>query len=241
MSGDLSGLALATEDLSFTYKRGGELILDRVSLRIRPGTVTVLTGASGAGKSTLLYLLALLLPATAGSILWDGRPVESLPDGEKSRLRAARSGYVFQDAMLDPSRTVLDNVLESALFAGLDEATATTRARRLLTEFGLEHRAEHRPGEISGGQAQRVALCRALVTDPDVVFGDEPTGNLDGESAAIVWEALKAHARRGATVVVATHHTDLIADADHHVVIGVAADAITDSAAPIPAQTASLP
>jgi len=226
--GQVSGLVLATSNLAFSYKRGGELILDRVSLEILPGSVTVLTGASGAGKSTLLYLLALLLPATGGQVLWDGQPVEGLPDGEKARLRAARSGFVFQDAMLDPSRTVLDNVRESALFAGLDKKVATSRARALLADFGLAHRTDHRPGEISGGQAQRVALCRALVTEPEVVFADEPTGNLDGDSAGIVWDALMAHAKRGATVVVATHNPDLATAADRHIVIGVGADEVID-------------
>jgi ABC-type lipoprotein export system ATPase subunit len=121
--------------------------------------------------------------------------------------------------MLDPSRTVLDNVYESALFAGISREVAHERARGLLTEFGLAHRAEHRPGEISGGQAQRVALCRALVTEPDVVFGDEPTGNLDSDSAKIIWDALVAHAARGATVVVATHDKSLAKAADRNVVV----------------------
>jgi ABC-type lipoprotein export system ATPase subunit len=216
----IAGLRVAAKDLTFAYRRGSAPVLTSIDVELEPGTVTVLTGASGAGKSTLLYLLALLLPATSGSVLWDDRPVEGLADGERARLRAAHSGYVFQDAVLDPSRTVLDNVCESALFAGLPRDAARRRAVELLTEFGVAHRADHRPGEISGGQAQRVALCRALVTEPEIVFGDEPTGNLDAASAAVVWDALRAHAARGATVAVATHDPALARAADRHVVVG---------------------
>ncbi|QAY71403.1 ABC transporter ATP-binding protein [Xylanimonas protaetiae] len=215
----LAGVALGTHDLSFAYRRGGERILTSLNLELQPGQVTTLTGASGAGKSTLLYLLSLLLPATAGSITWDGRAVENLPDGERARMRAAYSGFVFQDAMLDPSRTVLDNVCESALFAGIDAVVARSRALELLERFGIAHRAAHRPGEVSGGQAQRVALCRALVTEPEIVFGDEPTGNLDADSARIVWDALADHAARGATVVIATHDQTLAALAHRIVVV----------------------
>jgi len=220
VDGSVRGLRLEARDLGFAYRRGGERVLDAVNMTVEPGAVTVLTGASGAGKSTLLYVLALLLRATSGVVAWDGRPVESLADAGRAQLRAARSGFVFQDAMLDPSRTVADNVLEGALFCGLDPAVATRRAHGLLDMFGVAHRADHRPGEISGGQAQRVALCRALVTDPDVVFADEPTGNLDSESAAVVWDALRGQADRGGTVIVATHQEDLAAMADQHIVVG---------------------
>jgi len=216
----VQGLRLEARDLGFAYRRGGDQVLDKVSLVMEPGMVTVLTGVSGAGKSTLLYVLALLLRATSGSVLWDGQPVESLPDARRCQLRAARSGFVFQDAMLDPSRSVADNVAEGALFSGLDPVVVARRATSLLERFGVAHRADHRPGEISGGQAQRVALCRALVGDPDVVFADEPTGNLDHESATVVWEALRGQANRGATVAIATHQEDLAGLADQHVVVG---------------------
>jgi ABC-type lipoprotein export system ATPase subunit len=214
------GLRLEARDLTFAYRRHGERILDAVDVTIEPGAVTVITGVSGAGKSTRLYVLALLLRASSGSVRWDGIPVESLSDGHRSQLRAARSGFVFQDAMLDPSRTVGDNVAEGALFSGLSPGVTRHRVRSLLSTFGIARRAEHRPGEISGGQAQRVALCRALVADPDVVFADEPTGNLDHESATVVWDALRGHADRGATVIVATHQAELARRADQHIVVG---------------------
>jgi len=220
----MPGIRIATQQLSFAYRRGAPFVLADFDLELEPGSLTVLTGASGAGKSTLLYLLALLLPDTSGTITWNGVPVARISDGERSRLRAAHSGFIFQDAMLDPSRSVLDNVLESALFSGINPATAEKRALSLLDEFGIAHRTDHRPGEISGGQAQRVALCRALVTNPDVVFGDEPTGNLDTNSAVIVWDALVSHAAQGATVVVATHDQSLAQAADQTIVIDLPDD-----------------
>lgn len=208
---------VATRDLTFAYRRGATPVLADVTVDFPSGALTTITGPSGTGKSTLLYVVALLLRPGGGQVLWDGQRVDALPDGERSRLRASRTGFVFQDAMLDPARTVLDNVCESALFAGLTLHDARARARALLDRLGVAHRAEHRPGEISGGQAQRVALCRALVTGPDVVFGDEPTGNLDDESAAVVWQVLRDRAQEGATVVVATHDERLAATADHRV------------------------
>nr|WP_232229595.1 ATP-binding cassette domain-containing protein [Cellulomonas bogoriensis] len=190
-----------------------------VDVEFPAGAITALTGPSGSGKSTLLYVLALLLRPTSGHVEWDGRAVEGLDDGARSRLRAARAGFVFQDAMLDPGRTVLDNVCEGALFAGMPRREAERRAVELLERIGVSHRIDHRPGEISGGQAQRVALCRALLTDPDVVFADEPTGNLDHASAEVVWQALTHRARAGATVVVATHDEALAERSDHRVVL----------------------
>ena len=209
--------AVGARGLSFAYRSGAAPVIEDLTVDVPTGGVTVLTGPSGSGKSTLLYLLALMIRPTAGEVVWDGRPASRLPDATRSRLRAAQVGLVFQDALLDPSRSVLANVCDSGLFAGMPRPTATARARELMARFGVEHRADHRPGEISGGQAQRVAICRALLTDPRVVFADEPTGNLDVESAEVVWRALADHAAHGATVIVATHHTDLAGRADQEI------------------------
>ncbi|WP_223305015.1 ABC transporter ATP-binding protein [Cellulomonas sp. B6] len=188
-------------------------MVSAIDVALEPGCVTTLSGPSGAGKSTLLYALALLLRPTSGEVLWDGRPVGRVPDGVRSQLRASRSGFVFQDAMLDPTRSVLDNVLEPSLYAGVPRREARRRALDLLDELGVAHRARHRPGEVSGGQAQRVALCRSLVTSPRVLFCDEPTGNLDAGATEIVWSVLEEYARGGSTVVVATHDRGLVARA----------------------------
>lgn len=217
-----SGTAVGTRDLTFAYHAGAAPVIDGLSVELPVGAVTTLTGPSGSGKSTLLYLLALMIRPTAGQVVWDQVATSGLSDAQRSRLRATEVGFVFQDALLDPARSVLANVCDSALFAGMPRAVAVSRARELTARFGVEHREDHRPGEISGGQAQRVALCRALLTDPRVIFADEPTGNLDDASAEIVWQALVAHAASGATVVVSTHDRALAARSDREVRLAIA-------------------
>jgi lipoprotein-releasing system ATP-binding protein len=214
-------MRVAVEDLTFAYRRrGGERIVDNLTYTFPGSAVTVVTGPSGCGKSTLLYLLALMLRASSGRVIYDGREVSRLPDGERSRLRAATVGFVFQDAMLDLSRSVASNVGEGALYAGMSPDRQEPAVAELLQRFNVDHRADHRPGEVSGGQAQRIALCRALVKRPALVLGDEPTGNLDARSTEIVWDALAETASRGATVVVATHDLALAARADQRLELG---------------------
>lgn len=203
--------------LEHHYRSGAPPVINGLTHIFEPGTLTVVTGpSSGSGKSTLLYILALMLTPGGGSIRWDGVDVQALPDAERSRLRARHVGFVFQDAVLDLSRTTLDNVLEAAWLAGMPRTPATANAHALMERFGVSERATHRPGEVSGGQAQRVALCRALVKDPGIVFADEPTGNLDSDSAHIVWTALGDAAAAGATVIVATHDVVRAATMPHH-------------------------
>ena len=208
--------AIAVHKLSFSYRRGADPVIAALTHEFAPAAVTAVTGRSGRGKSTLLYLLGLLLSPTGGSVLIDGHPVSALPDGARSALRAGRIGFVFQDAALDSTRTIIDNVLEGALYAGIPHARATARAAALLTGLGVSHRLDHKPGEISGGQAQRVALCRALVKNPQIILADEPTGNLDTDTADDVWALFAAYAAGGTTVIVATHDRRRAATADGH-------------------------
>lgn len=216
---------LAIQELGFAYRKGSEELFDGLSHAFTPGAVTALTGPSGRGKSTLLYVLGLMLTPTRGEVVLDGDAVSAAPDALRSRLRAHRIGFVFQDSSLDPTRTVLDSVVEPALYAGWSLRRARSRGRDLLEQMGVDARADHRPGEISGGQAQRVAVCRALVTDPIVILADEPTGNLDRHNAASVLDALSAAASAvpgsGAalattrrTVIIATHDPFVIDHAD---------------------------
>jgi len=207
-------MTLAAHDLGFRYPHMQEPVFEGVSVQFEAGALTAVTGASGSGKSTLLYLLGLLVRPTHGLVQWQGTAVSSLGDVDRARIRAAMIGFVFQDAVLDPTRSVIDNICEAALFAGMPQAAAVRHAYDLMDALGVTLRADHRPGEISGGQAQRAALCRALLTDPRLVLGDEPTGNLDPTTADVVWGALQQHARRGATVVVATHDPRLAQLAD---------------------------
>lgn len=209
---------LAADGLTFRYDPAAPLLEDW-SVEVGAGEVVAVTGPSGRGKSTLLYLLGLMLAPRAGRVLLDGQDVTTLPDARRARLRAHRFGFVFQDAALDPTCTVLDNVLETALYRGDDRATATRRAAELMAEFGVALRAHARPGQVSGGQAQRIALARALLGEPDVVLADEPTGNLDPESATVVLDALHRQAGRGAAVLVVTHDPRVVARCDREVVL----------------------
>lgn len=210
---------LAVEGLRFRYGRTGTELFDGLTHAFTPGVVTALTGPSGRGKSTLLYVLGLLLTPTAGHVRLGDVQVSALRDRERSHLRATRFGFVFQDSELDPARTVLAAVAEPGLYAGGTRAELEVSARDLLARFGLADRADHRPGQISGGQAQRVALCRALVNRPAVVLADEPTGNLDPSNAALVIDALHEAARDGRTVVVATHDPTVVTAADEVVTL----------------------
>ncbi len=213
---------LAVRDLAFAYTRGGEELFDGLSHAFAPGKVTAVTGPSGRGKSTLLYLLGLMLTPTRGDVLLQGQALGRVSDAARSRTRADRIGFVFQDAALDPSRAVLDSVIEPALYAGWSTKDARTRGRDLLKQMGVAARADHKPGQISGGQAQRVAVCRALVNDPAIVLADEPTGNLDRANAEGVLAALSQATRHGRgtgdvqprTVVIASHDPFVLAHAD---------------------------
>lgn len=196
---------VSVRDLRFTYRGQSEELFGGLSYDFATARVTALTGPSGRGKSTLLYVLALLLTPTSGTVRIDGEDLAAASDAVRARIRAQRIGFVFQDAELDPTRTILDSVVEPALYAGGSAAEQRPAARQLLERFGLGQRADHRPGQVSGGQAQRVAVCRALINDPGVILADEPTGNLDRENAELVLDALASAARSGRTVVIATH------------------------------------
>ncbi|MBC7725808.1 MAG: ABC transporter ATP-binding protein [Burkholderiaceae bacterium] len=208
-------MLIEVEALEHRFTDTGDPVIRSFSHRFEPGTLTAVTGPSGSGKSTLMYILALMLTPSGGRTLWDGDDVQALPDNIRSRLRAQYVGFVFQDALLDPSQTALDNVLEAGWLAGMRADVSRSRARMLLDRFGVAERADHLPGQVSGGQAQRIALCRALVKTPTIVFADEPTGNLDSDSARIVWTALADAAQEGATVVVATHDRARATDLPH--------------------------
>lgn len=206
---------IGVEGLMFRYGSSGDELFDGLDHVLEAGQVSVLTGPSGCGKSTLLYLVGLLLRPRSGRVLLGGVDAGGLSDVQRSRLRAEHIGFVFQDAALDATRSVVDNVVEGGLYAGMSRRDAETKAGDLLSRFGVELRGDHRPGEVSGGQAQRVGLCRALIKDPAVILADEPTGNLDAVSAEVVFGAFVDAAKKGATVVIASHDQSIAARADH--------------------------
>lgn len=192
------------DNLEFGYGALPSILTD-LSLTVTAGELVAITGPSGRGKSTLLYLLGLMLTPRSGEVLLDGRPVSGLPDAHQAAIRARLLGFVFQDAALDQTRTVLDNITEVCLYGDLDRQVARERALVLIEQLGVQVPADRRPGQVSGGQAQRIALCRALVHDPMVLLADEPTGNLDDVSADGVIDAMRSHARTGRAVIVVTH------------------------------------
>lgn len=195
---------LACQNLNFGYASGPLLIKD-LNWSLDAGSMVAITGPSGRGKSTLLYLLGLMLTPVSGGITVNGHATAQLSDAQTSRMRASHLGFVFQDAALDATRSVLDNVTEVALYQGMDRRKARRRALELLVDLGVDLPPERLPGQVSGGQAQRIALARALVTAPNIILADEPTGNLDDANAEVVISTLEEIAADGGLVVIATH------------------------------------
>jgi lipoprotein-releasing system ATP-binding protein len=193
----------------------GELeVLSGADLEVTRGTILAIVGASGAGKSTLLNILGTLDHPDSGTVEISGRRVDHLKDGELARVRATQLGFVFQFHHLLPEFSAEENVMMPLLIAGADAATARTRARDALAAVGLMERWQHRPAELSGGEAQRVAVARALAPAPELVLADEPSGNLDQRSAGALHELLVMLAReRRQTFVVVTHNDRLAARA----------------------------
>ncbi len=212
-SGQLTIPVLEARDVTFGYSQGAP-VLENWSARFAAGSMTALTGPSGRGKSTLLYLLGLMLRPSAGEVRVFGNDAAQLRDSERANLRAHQFGFVFQDAALDATRTVLDNVTETALYRGQSRRTTEGRARELLERFGVDVPAHRKPGQVSGGQAQRISLCRALLNDPPILLADEPTGNLDPATSGLVINALRHHALAGGTVIVVTHSPEVAAASD---------------------------
>lgn len=213
-----SDVRLRAVDLSFGYNAERPL-LKAWSADFHRGSTTALTGPSGRGKSTLLYLLGLMLAPTSGEVHVDGTSSGQLRDSQRAHLRAHRFGFVFQDAALDSTRSVLDNVTETALYRQDSRRRVESHALELLDRFGVNVPAHRKPGQVSGGQAQRIALCRALLSAPDILLADEPTGNLDPASAEVVVDALTARAREGATVIIVTHSPEIAKTCDREIVL----------------------
>jgi lipoprotein-releasing system ATP-binding protein len=190
-------------------------VLRGVELALAPGQVMALVGPSGSGKSTLLQIAGLLEHPDGGEVYVAEQACGRLPDAQRTQIRRERLGFIYQFHHLLPEFSALENIMLPQMLAGTDRGSARKRARALLGALGLAEREDHRPGRLSGGEQQRVAIARAMANRPAVLLADEPTGNLDEETARKVFEALVAAARgTAAALLIATHNAELAARAD---------------------------
>lgn len=209
---------LEAQDLHKVYLSGdgSELhVLKGVSLAVRPGESVAITGASGSGKSTLLHLLGGLDTPTAGEVCLEGRRLSKLPEAEIAEVRNSKIGFVFQFHHLLRELTALENIMMPLLIRGTDRREARARGEAMLRAVGLEARGDHKPPQLSGGELQRVAVGRALVSDPVVLLADEPSGNLDNQTSERLHELLfRLVAERRVALVIVTHNRELAARGD---------------------------
>jgi lipoprotein-releasing system ATP-binding protein len=208
---------LRAERLTKTFHSADEtvVVFEDLDLEVRQGEFVALVGESGAGKTTLLYMLAALDSPTSGDVYFGVKRIGSFNADESAVYRNSRLGFVWQMHYLLPEFTALENIILPQLIAGRDFAVARKRAQDLLGEVGLSHAGGRRAGELSGGEQQRVALARALANGPEILLADEPTGNLDHQTAGRVIELIeRLHRVHGLTSVLATHNMELAGRAD---------------------------
>jgi putative ABC transport system ATP-binding protein len=198
---------LRAESVRKEYRQGRQTleVLRGIDLTIPRGEFLVVMGPSGSGKSTLLNVLGGLDRPTAGTITIDGREITALDQDALCRYRRERVGFIFQSFQLLSTMTALENVAFPMVFAGVPPKERKTRAEQLLADVGLSHRRMHKPGELSGGEQQRVAIARSLVNSPDLLLADEPTGNLDSATGMEVMNLLQGLHRKHYTLIVVTH------------------------------------
>ena len=205
-------LLMKLEKLELTYTQGQRSIevLKGASADLNTGEAVALVGPSGAGKSTLLHIIGLLDRPHFGKVVLEGRDCVELNDRERTMLRRSTIGFVYQFHQLLPEFTAIENVVIPQLIRGVSRSDATIRAKELLTSLGLEERGIHRPAELSGGEQQRVAIARAVANRPKILLADEPTGNLDPQTADRVFEQLLGLVRTtGLCAIMATHNMEI--------------------------------
>jgi lipoprotein-releasing system ATP-binding protein len=222
MSSGQSQPALFLSKVERRYPQGETSleVLRGADLAIWPGEMVALVAPSGTGKSTLLHVAGLLEKPDGGEVYVGGRPTAAMDDSERTRIRREDLGFVYQFHHLLPEFSALENVVIPQLIRGLGKANAHDRARQLLTFLGLGKRLEHRPGELSGGEQQRVAIARAVANAPRLLLADEPTGNLDPNTADRVFQTLVAIVRASKlAALIATHNLELASRMDRQVTI----------------------
>jgi lipoprotein-releasing system ATP-binding protein len=215
-------IPLSLRDIKRTFVQGDRRleVLRGVSLDLRPGEIVALVGQSGSGKSTLLHIAGLLEQPDEGDVVVDGKSTGTLGDRGRTSLRRRFLGFVYQYHHLLPEFSAMENVMLPQMLNGLSRSEARVRAAELLAMVQLKERGDHRPGRLSGGEQQRVAVARAVANAPRVLLADEPTGNLDAATADVVFRQLLALAREtGMAALVATHNPDLAARMDRTVTL----------------------
>lgn len=191
-------------------------VLNNINLQIKRGAQVAIMGRSGSGKSTLLQLLGGLDNPTTGKILINGHNILAMSEAERARYRNQHVGFIYQMHHLLPEFTALENIALPLLISGFSGKAALDQAKQLIASVGLKARGHHRPAQLSGGERQRIAIARSLATRPACVLADEPTGNLDAESADMTLQLMQQLNReRGTTFIVVTHDPDLAACLDH--------------------------
>lgn len=216
---------LQVNDVHKSFILGNQTIgvLNGINLTLHRGEMLAMIGASGAGKSTFLHILGTLDRPTQGTVLYEGQDIFGLSETELAGFRNRRIGFVFQFHHLLPEFTALENTYLPALIQKRPKHEMLEEATALLSEVGLGHRLHHKPGELSGGEQQRIAVARALIQNPDLVLADEPTGNLDAHTGETIFELLRAlNQKRGTAFVIVTHNERLSKQADRliHMVDG---------------------
>lgn len=210
-------VVLEARGLTKRYRRGDAEVtgVEELDLRLAAGEFVALVGPSGCGKSTLLHLCGAMDRPTSGSVTLEGQAVGALDDDALTRLRRTRVGFVFQFFNLLPSLTVAENIALPLLLAGATAASVTPRVRACAERVGIAHRLDHVPSQLSGGEAQRTAIARAVVHQPVLLLADEPTGNLDSANGARIVQLLRdVNRQSGSAILLATHDTTVAATAD---------------------------
>jgi lipoprotein-releasing system ATP-binding protein len=216
-------------NLTKIYGNGVEVrALDGVNLDIEKGEFLAIIGPSGSGKSTLLNMIGILDTPTSGTILLDGVDVTTVSQKQRSKIRNQKLGFIFQYHHLLPDFNAIENVMMPLLINGIKKSKAKKIACEMLEEVGLYDRANHRPNQLSGGQNQRVAIARALANNPDIVIGDEPTGNLDSKSSETIYDLLrKLNKEHNQTFILVTHDERMAVKTDR--IIGLVDGKIMDN------------
>lgn len=201
---------IEVKNVSKVYKMGKEKViaLNNVSLKINDGEFVAIVGPSGSGKSTLMHLVGGLDTPTKGSIYIDNKDISKLKDKEMSKYRNQTIGFVFQSFNLENTQTALENVMMPLIFAGVSSKERKEKAKKALEMVGLGDKMKHKPTEMSGGQRQRVSIARALVNEPQIIFADEPTGNLDSKNGELIMKLLDDLNSRGYTIIMVTHNLE---------------------------------